>query len=135
MKKIITTGLIAGAVLLIVSLIGFYTVNLILPIITVQYLDSAFTIEPHKNIIYYAHPFIISLALSWFWVRFKSSLTGTFLNKGIEFGFTYALIAVLPMMWLIFSAMNVSIEIVITWLIITVVQGVVAGLVFEKMNP
>ena len=135
MKKIITTGFIAGAVLLIVNLIGFYTVNLILPIITVQYLDSAFTIESHRNILYYAHPFIISYALSWFWVRYKNNLTGTFINRGVEFGFTYFLVAVLPMMWLIFSAMNVSIEIVTTWFIITIVQGVVAGLVFEKMNP
>jgi hypothetical protein len=135
MIKIITTGLVAGAILLIVSLIGLYLINLMAPSVAAQYVDTAFIIEPHKNILYYTHPFIISMALSWFWVRYKSALTGTFINKGIEFGLIYSLVAVFPMMWLIYAAMSVSLEIVTTWFVITIIQGIVAGLVIEKMNP
>jgi hypothetical protein len=38
-------------------------------------------------------------------------------------------------MWLIYSAVNVSLPMVCTWFILALAQGVVAGLVLEKMNP
>jgi hypothetical protein len=44
-------------------------------------------------------------------------------------------IATIPMLWLIYSAMNVSLPMVATWLLLALLQGAIAGLVFEKMNP
>lgn len=83
MMKITITGNALVTILLIINVIGLYTINLILPNVTVQYFESALINESHKNILYYIHPFIISKALSWFWVRYKSALTGSFINKGI----------------------------------------------------
>jgi len=135
MGKIIITGLVAGAVLLLISVIGLYTITLIFPEATLQYVDSAFDTESHKRIVYYLHPFVISLALSWFWVRFRSVLRGTFFTRGIEFGLIYSLVATFPMMWLIYSALNISLAMVVTWFILALIQGIIAGLVLEKMNP
>ena len=84
---------------------------------------------------YYLHPFVISFALSWFWSRFKGVLTGGFFTRGIEFGLIYVLVATFPMMWLIYAAMNVSLAIIATWFALALVQGIIAGLIFEKMNP
>jgi hypothetical protein len=135
MKKIILSGLLAGFVLLILSILGLYITIWFFPGLAAQYYDPAFDSGPDKYLLYYVHPFVIALALSWFWDRFKTMLTGSFLTRGIEFGVIYALIAIFPVMWLIYSAMNVSLAIVGTWLLFGLLQGLIAGLVFEKLNP
>ena len=134
-RKIILSGLVAGAVLLILSVLGLYITIWLLPNIASQYFDPAFDTQSSRVMIYYLHPFVIGMALAWFWSRFKSSLTGSLLARGIEFGVIYVLIATLPMMWLIYSAMSISLEMVATWFVLGILQGIVAGLIFEKMNP
>jgi hypothetical protein len=135
MKKIALAGLAAGFVLLILSILGLYATIWLFPGVASQYFDPAFNTDPNRTMLYYAHPFIISMALSWFWSSFKGTLTGSFISRGIEFGVIYTLIATLPMMWLIYSAMSVSFAVVTTWFVLALIQGTIAGLVFEKMNP
>ncbi len=135
MKKIILSGLLTGVVLLILSILALYATIWLFPTLAAQYYDPAFDTQAGRYMIYYIHPFVIALALSWFWDRFKGVLTGGFLTKGIEFGLVYALIAIFPVMWLIYSAINVSLAMVATWWIFGLLQGVIAGLVFEKLNP
>ena len=135
MKKIILSGLVAGFVLLLLTFLGLHTTVWLFPHIAVQYFNPVFDVEPGRALFYYLHPFVISLALSWFWSRFKGVLTGSFFTRGIEFGLIYILIASFPMMWLIYSTMNVSLAIVATWFALALVQGIIAGLIFEKINP
>jgi hypothetical protein len=135
MKKIILSGLAAGVVLLIFSILALYATIWLFPTLAAQYYDPAFDTQAGRYMLYYAHPFVIALALSWFWSRFKAVLTGGFITKGIEFGVVYALIAIFPVMWLIYSAMSVSFALVATWWVFGLLQGVIAGLVFEKLNP
>jgi hypothetical protein len=135
MKKIILSGLVAALVLLILSIGGLYATICFFPGVATQYYDPAFDTQAGRYMIYYAHPFVIAMALSWFWNRFKGTLTGGFLTRGIEFGLMYALIAIFPVMWLIYSAMNVSLALVATWWVFGLFQGLFAGLVFEKLNP
>ncbi|CAN5255703.1 hypothetical protein BH09BAC1_BH09BAC1_19390 [soil metagenome] len=135
MKKVALSGLVAGCVLFTLSLLGLYVTLWLFHSLAEQYFAPAFDTPSSRYMIYYVHPFIMAMALSWFWQRFKGVLTGSFLTRGIEFGLIYAVIALVPMMWMIYSAMNVSIEIVATWLLLGSLQGIVAGLVFEKMNP
>jgi len=135
MRKIVVAGLAAGFVLLVLSVLGLYATIWLFPGIAQQYFDPAFATGSGRVMLYYAHPFIIAMALSWFWGRFKGVLTGSFITRGIEFGLIYTLVATLPMMWLIYSAMNVSFTIVTTWFVLALVQGVIAGLIFEKLNP
>jgi hypothetical protein len=135
MKKIIVVGLLAGVVLLILSILGLYVTIWFFPGLAAQYYDPAFDSGPDKYLLYYVHPFVIAMALSWFWNRFKTLLTGSFVTRGIEFGVIYALIAILPALWLTYSAISVSLAIVATWLLFGLLQGLIAGLVFEKLNP
>ncbi len=135
MKKILVSGLVAGLVLLCLSVLGLYMTIWFFPGLAVQYFDPAFDTKSGRIGLYYLHPFIISFALSWFWSRFKGVLTGSFLTRGIEFGLIYVLIALFPFMWLIYSAMNLSLELMATWLVLGLFQGVIAGLIFEKLNP
>jgi hypothetical protein len=135
MKKIIVSGLVAGIVLLILSVLGLYITIWFFPGLAGQYFDPAFDMQSSKVMIYCIHPFIISFALSWFWSRVKGMLKGSFITRGIEFGLIYTLVATFPTMWLIYSAMNISLEMVATWFVFGLLQGIVSGLIFEKMNP
>ena len=135
MKKIISSGIVAGITLLILSETGLHATLALFPGIAVQYFDPAFDTEPGKATFYYLHPFVISFALAWFWSRFKGALTGGFITRGVEFGLIYVVIATFPAMWMIYAAMNVSLAMVATWLVLALVQGIIAGLIFEKMNP
>jgi len=135
MKKIILSGLLTGVVLLILSVLALYATIWLFPTLAAQYYYPAFDTQAGRYMIYYVHPFVIALALSWFWDRFKGMLTGGFLTRGIEFGLVYALIAIFPVMWLIYSAISVSLAMVATWWVFGLLQGVIAGLVFEKLNP
>ena len=134
MKKIILSGLLAGVVLLVLSVLGLYATIWLFPGVAAQYYDPAFDAQAGRYMIYYAHPFVVALALSWFWDRFKGVLTGGFLTKGIAFGLAYALIAIFPVMWLIYSAIDVSLLLVGSWLLFGLLQGIVAGLVCQKIN-
>ena len=133
-KKIILSGLVAGLVLLVLSVIGLYATVWLLPSLAVQYFDPAFDSQSQRAVLYFIHPFIAGLALAWFWDRCKSLFTGSFLGRGIEFGLLYWLVAVFPMMWLIYSSINVSLALVGSWLVFGLLQGIAAGLVLEKMN-
>jgi hypothetical protein len=133
-KKILVPGLVTGLVLLVVSILGLYGTIWIFPSLAVQYFGPAFDAQSERAILYFIHPFIAGLAFAWFWDRCKEMLKGSFLGRGIEFGVLYWLVAVFPMMWLIYSAIDVSLLLVLTWLIFGLIQGVVAGLLLEKMN-
>jgi len=135
LKKIILSGLVAGIALLILSVLGLYMTIWFFPDLAIQYFDPTFNSQSDRVMLFYFHPFVISMALSWFWSRFKGILTGSFISRGIEFGIIYVLVAAFPMMWLIYSAINVSLGMVATWLLLALGQGIVTGLVFEKMNP
>src|SRR5271170_3799860 len=118
MKKIIISGIVAGFVLLILSVLGLYVTLWFFPGIAEQYFDPAFATGSDRFMLYFMHPFVIGFTLSWFWARFKGVLTGSFITRGIEFGLIYGMVATFPMMWLIYSAMNVSLALVSTWFIL-----------------
>ncbi len=133
-KKIILSGLSAGLVLLVLSFVGLYATAWLFPKLAIQYFDPVFDAQTDRYMLYFAHPFIVGLALSWFWDRFRGILKGSFLSRGVEFGLLYWLVAVFPMMWLIYSAIDVSLLLVASWLVFGLLQGIAAGLLFEKMN-
>ncbi|MGZ3776586.1 MAG: hypothetical protein ACXVIY_06205 [Mucilaginibacter sp.] len=135
MKKIFVSGIIAGFVLLIFCVIGLYAAQWLLPDLTRNYYTPVMNASAGRIIVYSMHPIITGLALSWFWSRFKQTLTGSFISRGIEFGLIYAIIAIIPMLWLVYSPLNASISMVTGWFLFWVFQGLIAGLVFEKTNP
>lgn len=136
MKKLIYPGFVAGVVLLVLSIVVLYGSVYIFPQIAEQYYNPIFSDAGGKrNFLFYVHPFILSFALAWFWDRFKGDFKGIFVIRGLELGLVYAVIAILPSMVMIFSAIKVSVGMVATWTVYGIMQGVVAGLVFAKTNP
>lgn len=135
MKKIIISGLIAGILLFILSYGGLYFAVKFFPSLFIEYNNPIFNSDGSRDILFYMHAFIISFALSWFWDRFKGLFKGGFIIRGLEFGFVYSIVALLPVMWITFSALDITITMVISWFLYGLTQSIVAGLVFAKTNP
>jgi hypothetical protein len=135
MKKILISGLIAGCILFILSYGGLFLAVRFFPRLFVEYNNPLFNSDGNRDILFYLHAFIISLALSWFWDRFKSLFKGPLVLRGLEFGLVYSIIALLPVMWISFSALDITIIMVSSWFIYGLSQAIVAGIIFAKINP
>lgn len=135
MKKIIVTGLIVGLILFVLSYGGLFLAINFFPELFVSYNNPLFNSDGSRDLLFYMHAFIISLALSWFWERFKGLFTGPFVLRGLEFGLVYAAVALLPVMWITFSSLDITLLMVASWFFYGLFQAVIAGIVFAKINP
>lgn len=135
MKKILLSGFIAGTVLFIFSYGGLYLAVKYLPQLFLEYNNPLFNSDGSRDVLFYLHAFIISFSLSWFWDRFKGLVQGSFIIRGLEFGLIYSLVALLPVMWITFSSLDITVFMVLSWFLYGLIQAVIAGLVFAKINP
>jgi hypothetical protein len=134
MKKIFLSGLIAGTALLILSVAGLYLLLWLMPDMAMEYFGPAFTSRMQRNVFYYVHPFVIGMSLSWLWDRIQSRLRGPALAKSLKFGLSYMAIATFPYMLLIYSAIDVSLPVVLTWLVFGFVEATIAAIIFNQQN-
>jgi len=135
MKKILLTGLIAGCILFVLSYGGLYLAVRFFPSLFTEYNNPLFNSDGSRDVLFYMHAFIISFALSWFWDRFKGLFKGAFIIRGLEFGFVYSIIALLPVMWISFSSLDITVVMVLSWFFYGLAQAIIAGVVFAKVNP
>lgn len=105
------------------------------PKIADEYFSPVFRKAGETDWTFYVHPFILAIALKWFWERYKGILKGGVVLRAIEVALVYGIVALLPILWLTFSAIDVSLKMIITWFIYGLVQAFAAGIVFAKLNP
>lgn len=135
MKKIMISGLLVGTALFILSYGGLYLGIQFFPELFIEYNNPLFNSEADRDVLFYLHAFVISFALSWFWDRFKGLFEGNFLLRGLEFGLVYAFVSLLPVMWITFSSLDITLLMVTSWFFYGFLQAVVAGIFFAKLNP
>lgn len=135
MKKVFISGLIAGVILFIVSYGGLFLTIKFIPQLFITYNNPLFNSDGSRDVLFYMHAFIISFALSWFWERFKGLFHGPFLLRGLEFGSVYGVVALLPVMWITFSSLDITVGMVVSWFFYGLFQAVIAGILFAKINP
>ena len=135
MKKILIPGILTGIFLLISSFIALFLTIKLFPSLAWEYFGPTFNTDGSRDILFYIHPFLLGLALAWFWNRVKEIFTGNSIAKALEFSLIYAAIATIPTMWITFSAINISLEMVLTWILYGLLQALVAGLILSRLNP
>lgn len=135
MKKAITVGFFAGVLVLLVSVGMLYSSIYLLSGVTDEYFSPVFRSSGSTDWLFYAHPFVLSYALKWFWERYKGLFSGGVILRAAEVAFVYGIVAMMPVLWLTFSAIDVSFQMVATWFVYGFLQAFVAGLVFAKFNP
>ena len=135
MKKVLLSGLTAGTVLFVLSYGSLFLAIRFFPSLFAAYSNPLFNSDGSRDILFYMHAFVLSMALAWFWERFKGMFEGGFIVRGLEFGFVYAMVSLIPVMWISFSALDVTVTMVLSWLLYGFIQAIIAGIVFAKMNP
>ncbi len=136
MKKAIVAGLTAGVVLLILSLLLFFLQVKFFPGLADLYWSEMFRwSDASTDWMFYAHPFVLSFALKWFWERYKDVFSGSNILRAFEVSLVYGVIAMIPVLWMTYSAMNLSLMLVLTWLIYGILQAFIAGIIFSWLNP
>ena len=136
MKKVLIAGFTAGIVLLLMSLAIFFLQVKIFPDLADQYWSDTFRwSDSSTDWMFYAHPFVVSFALKWFWERYKDLFTGSTILRAFEVALVYGVVAMVPVLWLTFSAINITFPMVLTWLAYGILQAFVAGLIFSWLYP
>jgi hypothetical protein len=135
MRKIIVAVAISTIVLCILGAAMLYGAISFFPQLMEEYFSPVFRPSGQEDWLFYAHPLILSIALKWFWERYKSIFRGSLLVRALEVALVYAIVALLPVLWLTFSAIDISFAMMLTWLAYGLVQSFAAGIVFAKLNP
>lgn len=135
MKKHLLAAGVSGIVLLVFAYACLLLMPVLLPSLVEDYFSPAFVNEESRNLLYFVQPFILALGLSWFWNRFKGSFKGNWVLKGVELGLVYVAIATLPAMILVYSAIDISLQTVLTWLAYGFLQAFIVGEISARIDP
>jgi len=136
MKKAASAVIASSIILLLVSFGLLYAMIAIFPKVAEEYFSPVFRwSDAGTDWMFYVHPLVLSIALKWFWERYKEILPGGTIMKALELAFVYGIVAMLPVLWLTFSAIDISAVMVLSWLAYGILQAFVAGLVFATLNP
>ena len=135
MSKVLISWFTAGVLMLVLGIGMVYAGIYFFPKIADEYFSPVFRKAGETDWTFYIHPFILSFGLKWFWERYKGIFKGSVVMRAIEVALVYGIVALLPILWLTFSAIDVSLKMVVTWFIYGVVESFAAGVIFAKMNP
>lgn len=135
MNKVFLAWLATGVLMLVLGIGMLFAGIFFVPKIFNEYFSPVFREAGQTNWTFYVHPFILAFSLKWFWERYKGILKGGLVLRALEVASVYSIVALLPILWLTFSAIDVSLKMIITWFIYGFVQAFAAGLVFGKLNP
>ena len=135
MNKVFLAWIVSGIVMLILGIGMVFAGIYLFPKVANEYFSPVFRKAGEADWTFYVHPFILAFALTWFWGRYKGIFKGGALLRALEVASVYSIVALLPILWLTFSAIDVSLKIIITWFIYGFVQSFAAGIVFAKLNP
>lgn len=134
-KEISKNTLIAGIAIFVFSYGGLFVAIRLFPNFFIDYINPVFNSDGSRDIYFYAHPLVLALSLSVFWNRFRRMFGGNKIKIGIEFGVVYSFVALVPILWITYAAMDVEFQMVATWLIYGLFQSSIAGMFFAWFSP
>lgn len=138
MKKIVSSSLVAGIVMVITSMVVGQVFNSLFPTIMKEYNNPAL-FRPWSDPImslFFLYPFILAIVLSIVWKKTNKLFSGkTPAEKAIKFGVTYWALTNITGMLISYSTFPVSLLMIISWSIsslITVIAGASAIVWMKK---
>jgi hypothetical protein len=129
-RQIFSNTLLAGLAIFIMSYGGLYIGLHLFPNFFIDYINPVFNSDGSRDQYFYLHPFVLALSLAVFWNRFRKMFGGNRFKIGLEFGIVYSFVALVPLLWITYSAMDIDFSMVATWLIYGLFQATIAGVVF-----
>lgn len=134
-KKIILSGLLAGVLMLIAGFAVSFIFGLIFPGLQTEYMSGVF--RPWTDplmMLYFLFPFVTGLVFAWAWDLTKRNFKGTLWQRGAKFGMFIWVVCSIPGMLITYSSFVVSLTMIFSWLVMGLVNGIVAGWIFARFN-
>jgi len=134
-KKFILSGLVIGLINFIASMLVSQIFKIVFPAINAEYTNFNL-FRPAQDplmLLFFVYPFLLGIIFAWFWDKTKN-VFGTDMKGGINFGFTYFIIATIPGMFITYASMPYSLIMIVSWLVGGLVNAVLAGIILVKLN-
>lgn len=132
--KIIGFGIIAGIIMLVISLAMGPVLNAVFPGVQIEY-ENTDIFRPWSDplmSVMFVQPFLLGVILAWIWSKTKNIIKGaTTVKKGIIFGFAYWVITI-PGMVISYSTFQISLAMVFSWSLSIFIQALAAGAFFAR---
>lgn len=129
-------GLLAGLINLVLGMILSFGLQTLFPDLAKEY-QNIKLFRPWTDplmMAFFAYPFILGIAASYFWSLLGKALTGDAINKALKFAGIYFVIATIPGMFVSYTTFQVSLWMVLSWTLTGLLEVFVAGLVFAKLK-
>ena len=130
MKKILTTGLLLGFLLLVVSMLSSQVFYFLFPGLKAEY-ENPNIFRPWTDPamqLFFLHPFVLGIILTWLWHKVKGSF-----GNGLKFALVYWFVTI-PGMFISYSSFQISPVMVLSWTVSGLLQSVVAGLYLGRVD-
>ena len=135
MKKIFWTGLAAGIAMVIVNAVLSPLLSAMFPLLKEAYMNPVF--RPWSDpimMLFYLYPIVLGFALAWVWDKTKQLFGKNACKNGVNFGIIYFCVAGIPAFLINFSSFNLPFLMILSWTIMGLIDGLVAGCVLAKLN-
>lgn len=136
MKKILLLGLLAGAIMVGISLLVNALSNVLLPSLMTEY-ETSGVFRPWSDplmSLMFVEPFILGVILAWIWDKTKSCFHAkTCCKAGILFGLVYWMLTI-PGMIMSYSSFPISLTMIASWSLTILLHAFATGLLLSKMN-
>jgi len=84
--------------------------------------------------LFFLYPIALGLGLSFVWDKTKKLFSKSACQNGVYFGLIYFCVSGIPAFLINFSSFNLPLIMILTWTIMGLIDGLVAGCVLAKLN-
>ena len=126
-KTIVISGIVAGIVILALSMVVSTATQLLFDY-NVLALAGMRSVNDPVSILFFAHPFVIALAVAILYDFTKKSFTGSTMRKGIALGLLGWIVYGIPSAFIVFSSMDYPIGFTVNSVIGSLIYMLGAGL-------
>ena len=137
MKNILIPGLVAGVAMNVVNMLIVNPVfSKLYPSFQGIYENTTIfkSMDDPVMSLFFVYPVALAIALALVWDKTKHMFAGDMWRRGLHFGLVYFAVAGIPAFLINFASFNLPAMMVVSWTVMTLTNGLVAGWVFAKMN-
>lgn len=134
MKKI-WAGLIAGVLILVLGFLLNFVFGWIFPDFQAIYTDTNIFLpmDGGRGLLFFVYPFALGLGLAWLYGMLKKSLPKDSVKASFEFAWVYFLVAAIPAFFINVGSFNLPVMMIVTWTIMSYLNGWIAGYFFTMV--
>jgi hypothetical protein len=132
-KRIVVSGLVAGVVVLAISM-AISTVSQVLFDYNVMALPGMRSVNDPVSILFFAFPFVIALAMAVLYDFTRKSFTGIATRKGMVLALLGWIVYGIPSSFIVFSSMNYPLGFTANSVIGSLVYMLGAGITITKLS-